>query len=148
MQSSYPTIEAWQYAFQWSQQLTELKLLILQVFRTPSFNLNKSSIAFDGSVLFNKYSVSAFSTQLTGALLIPYEAANLNLIPRADFDFYLISSVDSLSTNNAFLTDLLFETKFLSKDIKFSVYKIGPGPLNIALPKGIFWIAIKNKNTF
>jgi hypothetical protein len=148
MQGSYPTTEAWQYVFQWSQQLAELKLLLFQVFRARSFNLNKSSIVFEGSVLFNKHAVSAFSTSLTGALLIPYDSANVSLIPRADFEFYLISSVDSLSTNNAFLTDLLFKTKFLNKDIKFSVYKIGPGPLDIVLPKGIFWIAIKNKNTF
>ena len=148
IQRSYPTAESWQYVFQWSQQLAALKLLLNQVFRSSSFSLSNSSIAFKSSILFNKESIVTISASLNGAMLVPYTSPVLNITPRADYDFYLISPDDSISTDHASLTNLTFEIQGLSQIKKFSIYKIGPGTLNLQLSKGISWIAIKNKTLF
>lgn len=148
MQKAYPNDESWQLALRWSAHLSDLRLLLSQVFQKYNFNYKNSSLAIKNSLLSNDYIIHSISPELSGSIMFQLETDHISFTPRNDYEFYLISKLDNLSTSNSSLTELIFITNFSDNKDTYFVYKLGPGSVDLNMPTNLFWIMIKNKYIF
>ena len=97
---AYPTELSWSTAFSWSKNITELKLLLKQVFRDSNLKLKDTILCFPGAFISINADekIQIVPEELYGALLVPIQNSAI-ITPRADFHFYLLRPLLALSTD-------------------------------------------------
>ncbi len=94
MKARYPSEKSWDSAIYWSKNIQQVKSLLSQVLNNANALTDTIIAEQDAALsLATPQTITAISPQLTGSLLLPLTNTESTVHVRADYEFYLISSV-------------------------------------------------------
>jgi ABC-2 type transport system permease protein len=134
MRKAYTTEAAWSAASQWSDKISEIKLLLVQSFHEMDVHLSDMMLAVEKGRFGSRgtQKIANIAPELSGALVVLLQGGATRISVRPDMNFYLVVDGDPKELDGkSTIVPLAFNTAVKNKIRKYTVYALAPGDITV-----------------